>query len=490
MMPPFPATTTPYWRSTTRGRALLAMALMGMVYALVFAFMYSPQTTAATADSLFDRELQLRNATARLRTDSNFTAASAVAAAAMKEEEEETDGDDEAVPAALTERKKEAGNKGDTDEPLVGGSLWQTLDAELQARPDYENLTATRYVRPFRSPEEMAQAQACFRQYKGYAYLLHMRKAGGTTLRGYLSAVVEKKRDHLVYVSEGPTFNVSCFQDQGELVTITSLRHPMARILSSYWYEGRDDSHPPPLEPGTSSVMAAAVFNQSEIEANLPRSFPAWVSFVRKSDYIRWARMSARRVWHCVDSYYIQTLTNRYRRSTYNEVGRHDFELAKRVLASIDVVAITEWMGWTNQTTYIQHALGQEGEDLSEGLLQRNKLSKAKNDGEIDRDVFAELWRANTWDILLYKFAQNLVQERLAAFQQKQKEFEEGLNGAGKRGLTVGVRRRRQQQSDELECRVPRNDPRWRKHNQDYHKPNNDSFLYVMPRCMDTDMYA
>lgn len=482
---------TPSWRSTSR-RALLAMALMGMGYALVFAFIYSPQTTAATTDSLFDRGLQLENEKPRLWTGDDSTTAPAAPAAAKKEEKEDDDDNDDAAPAHLMEKKEKAGNTGDNDEPLVGGSLWQALDAELrQNMPDFDNLTSTKYVRPFRSPEEMARAQACFRQYKGYAHLLHMRKAGGTTLRGYLSAVVEKERDHLIYVSEGPTYNVSCFQDQGELVTVTSLRHPMARILSSYWFEGRYDSHPPPLEPGTSSVMAAAVFNQTEVEATLPASFTAWVGFVRRSDYLRWARMSARRVWHCVDSYYIQTLTNRYRRSTYNAVGRRDFELAKRVLASFDVVSITEWMGWTNQTTYIQHALGQEGEDLSEGLLLRNKLSKAKNDSEIDRDFFAELWRANTWDILLYEFAKNLVQERLVEFQEEQNELEKVLNGAGKKGLAAGVRRRRQQEKDGLECRPPVNDPRWRKRdNQDYHKPNNDSFLYVMPRCMDSDLYT
>jgi len=464
------------------------MALMGMGYALVFAFTYRPQTTAVTAGSLFDRGLQQPDEKPRLWISDNSTVAPAAAAAAMKEEEEEEDdNDDGPATAGAGKKKEEDGNNGDDNEPLVGGSLWQALDAELRARPHYRNRTTTKYVRPFRSPQEMARAQACFRQDKGYAYLLHMRKAGGTTLRGYLSALVEKVRDHLIYVSEGPTFNVSCFQDQGEMVTLTSLRHPMARILSSYWYEGRYDSSPPPLEPSTSRVMAAAVFNETEVKATLPASFSAWIRFVRRNDYIRGARASARRVWNCVNSYYIQTLTNRYRRSTYNDVGRQDFELAKRVLASFDVILITEWMGWTNQTAYVQHALGQEGEDISGGLLQRNKLVKAKNDSEIDRDVFAELWRANSWDILLYEFAQNLVRERLVAFQESQKEFEERLNGAEKKGVAAGVERRRQQESDEFECRPPRNDPRWRKNKQDYYKPNNDSFLYVMPRCMDTN---
>ena len=462
------------------------MALMGMAYVLVFAFMYSPQAATTTASSLLNRGLQLQHTIARLRTGSNSTAAAPAATAASKEEKEEEDNEKhKPSPADLTGKKPKVGSTRNDHEPLVGGSLWQALDAEMRARPDFEMLTSTKHVQPFRSREEMTRAQACFRQSKGYGYLLHMRKAGGSTLRGYLSSVVEKERDHLIYVSEGPTFNVSCFQDQGELVMITSLRHPMARIMSSYWYEGRYDSKPAYLVPGTSSVMAAAVANQTEIEATLPASFPAWVRFVRRNDYLRWNWMSTRWVWYSVDSYYIQTLTNRYRKNTRGNVGRRDFELAKRVLASFDVVSITEWMDWKNQTTYIQHALGQEAEDLPDGLLQRNKLSKAKNDSEIDREFFAELWRANTWDILLYEFAQNLARERLVAFQNQEKGLEQGRMGSEKEGVAAGVQQLRRQQRGQLECRAPRNDPRWRKRKQDYYKPNNDSYLYVMPHCMD-----
>ncbi|GAB5030305.1 Hypothetical protein NocV09_00204370 [Nannochloropsis oceanica] len=457
------------------------MALMGMAYALVFAVIYSPQMASSTADSLLNRGLRLQHTIASLRISSNTTASGPSAVAASHGEEEE----DEHSSADLIGKNQNVGNTRNDYEPLVGGSLWQALDAEMRARPDFEMLTSTKDVQPFRSPEEMARAQACFRQSKGYGYLLHMRKAGGSTLRGYLSSVVEKQRDHLIYVSEGLTFNVSCFQDQGELVMVTSLRHPMARILSSYWYEGRYDSKPAYLEPGTSTALAAAVVNQTEIEATLPASFSAWVRFVRRNDYIRWAWMSTRWVWYSVDSYYIQTLTNRYRKNTRNNIGRRDFELAKRVLASFDLVSITEWMDWKNQTSYIQHALGQDAEELPYGLLQRNKLSKPKNDSEIDRDFFAELWRANTWDILLYEYAQNLVRERLVAFQDHMTDLEQWRTGSENKGVATGARKSRRQQTDQLECRAPRNDPRWRKRKQDYYKPNNDSYLYVMPRCMD-----
>jgi hypothetical protein len=92
----------------------------------------------------------------------------------------------------------------------------------------------------------------------GYVYFLHMRKAGGTSLRKYLDSLIKQDQrmiayvseydyaiasvgmtDHvwfpLRYVTEGDTFNVSCLRDQGELLTVTNFRHPMDRLLSAYW---------------------------------------------------------------------------------------------------------------------------------------------------------------------------------------------------------------------------------------------------------------
>jgi hypothetical protein len=39
----------------------------------------------------------------------------------------------------------------------------------------------------------------------------------------------------LVRLGSGDTFNISCFRDQGELMMITNMRHPIERIVSSYW---------------------------------------------------------------------------------------------------------------------------------------------------------------------------------------------------------------------------------------------------------------
>lgn len=163
-------------------------------------------------------------------------------------------------------------------------------EAELDA------LTDPATVRPFRSPQDMAEAQRCFRSYQGFAYLLHMRKAGGSTLRSYLSDLVRRKRDHVVYVTEGDTYNISCFKDQGELLIVTSLRHPVDRILSAYWYEGRYRLGE--RSPGITAPKTVVPFRK-------------WLRAAWREEEAQKEDFRVRRVWNCIDNYYVKTLTNR-----------------------------------------------------------------------------------------------------------------------------------------------------------------------------------
>lgn len=468
-------------------RALTIMTALAVGFGVLLTNMYAPKKAATTEMSA--RGLHSQTAKTRLRIGDVTALAKAPFAHWAKVDASGASRASTDTQDITRKRKNVEVEKMEAKEPLVGGSLWRALEAELRGRPDFEALTSTKSVRPFRRQEEMAQTQACFRARKGSAFLLHMRKAGGTTLRNYLSALVENDREQLVYVAEGRTFNVSCFHDQGEMMILTSLRQPLARILSSYWYEGRYDYKPAPLVPGTDPALAAAIYDETKAKAAVPLSFQDWVRYVRQMDYIRWTRASARGVWYSVDNYYVQTLTNRYRHNTYAEVGKHDYELARRVLASFDVVMITEWMGWANQTAYVQESLGEKGKDPSRGMNQRNKLIRVRDDTEIDREMFASVWRANTWDLLLYEFAKNLVTDRLAAFEKE--KLQVGAQERSKEALSAANRSSQEGERKELICQASRNDPRWRRDGrQDYYKPNPDSYLYVMPQCMDPQMHV
>ena len=75
--------------------------------------------------------------------------------------------------------------------------------------------------------------QDCFRRGQGFIHYLHMRKAGGTTIRMALS------NSSRLFISEGFTFNVSCLAEAGSMVHLTNLREPVSRIVSQFYYEGQ-----------------------------------------------------------------------------------------------------------------------------------------------------------------------------------------------------------------------------------------------------------
>ena len=102
-------------------------------------------------------------------------------------------------------------------------------------------------VVPFRSESDLENDLQCFRDQlnRRHIHFVHMRKAGGTRLVSTLEKEQEKpegERTHFFH-SEGLTYNVSCFEnndpEQGGMVHLTSLRDPVQRIISSYFYEGR-----------------------------------------------------------------------------------------------------------------------------------------------------------------------------------------------------------------------------------------------------------
>lgn len=92
-------------------------------------------------------------------------------------------------------------------------------------------------------------------------------------------------------------------------MVVTALRHPISRLLSAYWYEGRYLVHVPPLHPHTDQAIRSALYDKAELAAKVPLSFREWVRRTRVDDYTRWHRMSKRTVWNCVDNYYVRTLT-------------------------------------------------------------------------------------------------------------------------------------------------------------------------------------
>ena len=75
---------------------------------------------------------------------------------------------------------------------------------------------------------------ACLRKHQISMYLYHVRKAAGTTLREILEVASNKWNSNLME-TEGISLD-SSFLDIPHLLSIISLRHPIQRIVSMYWY--------------------------------------------------------------------------------------------------------------------------------------------------------------------------------------------------------------------------------------------------------------
>jgi len=71
--------------------------------------------------------------------------------------------------------------------------------------------------------------------------LLHMRKAGGTTLRHYLSRVARRFRIEFKAYEGNPTPDILTEESQDNVTRlyVTHLRHPVTRVVSHYLYENR-----------------------------------------------------------------------------------------------------------------------------------------------------------------------------------------------------------------------------------------------------------
>jgi hypothetical protein len=118
-----------------------------------------------------------------------------------------------------------------------------TTQEQETASPPAATLTTistSMNVTPMRSAATKDLAQQCVQAGQGGVYIKHHRKAGGTTLYKVLRSDVCKRLP--VFSSELPYFNAEetfALKELSTSVFVTSIRHPIDRIISLYWFEGR-----------------------------------------------------------------------------------------------------------------------------------------------------------------------------------------------------------------------------------------------------------
>lgn len=102
--------------------------------------------------------------------------------------------------------------------------------------------------------------------------------------------------------SEGTSFDARCF-GAGAMVQITALRDLVDRIVSSYFFEGRQ-----PQKNNRKKVQHIGTGDEPP-----PMSFREYVEATLANYQNATEATRLYHIWKLADNYYIRTLTNRYR---------------------------------------------------------------------------------------------------------------------------------------------------------------------------------
>ena len=217
--------------------------------------------------------------------------------------------------------------------------------------------------------------------------LLHMRKAGGTSLRQYVRRLSGKVGLESSVI-EGYTVDYqSLFCRQDRTLYLTSIREPVARIKSSYLFEGR--------------------WHIEEKERRLDNavSFAEWVDRTSNTTNTEF-------VWNCVSNYYIKTLIG-YPKRGGEGIGVAELDLAREVLSRFDIVLITEWMSNPETHRYMRDKL-----DFDLAVPNVRYPTESPNPVHDQSEIFDErtlerIDADNMLDKELYQCARELVESRI-----------------------------------------------------------------------------
>lgn len=253
--------------------------------------------------------------------------------------------------------------------------------------------------------EQLSHKLRCLRLHTGGVYLYHTRKAAGTTVRDIIAQVADQQWKVPYYETEGIVMPQSVLKVPS-LLTVTTLREPIKRVLSLYWYE-----HVGWYE---------GVLNQCKARC---KTLNEWVAAWR--DNSEWKRNFMRKnpdsVYVEIENYYVKMLSgwNKIRKNSneIEEVTEKHLDEAKAALRSFDVVLLSDWMGDETQIDAV-NALFPGRSNVAAG-------HKVKGDYNIktrltptlapDEDTLRDgiLREINKWDLMLWDYAQQLMAYRL-----------------------------------------------------------------------------
>ena len=256
------------------------------------------------------------------------------------------------------------------------------------------------------------KSRQCVQNRHGALYLYHARKAAGTSLRERLQASARAHRVELLE-TEGVTLDERFLELDG-VVSATTLRDPVERAVSMYWYEHVgwwDGIQHDPSKLKTLHDWVETWRDGSEWKR----------SFVAK-------RENRRSVYVEVENYFVKSLSGfEHKPDGSARVGPRELAMAKAALVRFDVVLRVEDLSPAAPSADSAVALLLDAVVLPPGREQAGPTAKVshalKGDAEPKRRLGPKLAKdeaavretlreINRWDLELMQFADRLIAAR------------------------------------------------------------------------------
>lgn len=262
---------------------------------------------------------------------------------------------------------------------------------------------------------------ACLQKGCGGVFLYHVRKAAGTSIRDVLEQACKRWRVSL-FETEGLTLD-STFLSHGSsggglgsvpggggtLLSVTTLRDPVQRAISMYWYEH------------------VGWWDGIQKKTEKCHTLSDWVATWRddspwKKDFMK---KNPRSVYVEIENYYVKMLMGWTGEHVDGKLNESHLSKAKQVLNSFDVILLTEWMEDASQIDAQNALFPGRSTIATKHMLKGDKKAKERLQSKLapnEDDIKTLLKKMNYLDLQLWEYAQSLVAKRVKIIPKLVKE--------------------------------------------------------------------
>lgn len=253
--------------------------------------------------------------------------------------------------------------------------------------------------------ESLKSKLSCLRKGQGGIFLYHVRKAAGTTIRDVLEQSCG--RWHVgFYEVEGLTLDANFLSYKSRdsttssLLSVLTLRDPVERAMSMYWYEH------------------VGWWDGIQKKTEKCHSLTEWISTWRDSSEWKkdFMKKNPKSVYVEIENYYVKMLTGWTGPNVDGPLTEDHLELAKQALDSFDVVMLTEWMNDATQIDALNALFPGRNMVATKHMVKGDPKAKQRLLSKLapNEDEMKEVLRGiNGLDLQLFEYAQSLAARRL-----------------------------------------------------------------------------